>query len=46
MKLDLKKIIRTAVKYGPIVYPIVKKIIDRKSTSKAPSTQKPRRSKP
>lgn len=36
MKLD--KVIKTAIKYGPIVYPIIKKFLDSRSTSKQPTT--------
>ncbi|MEK4427087.1 hypothetical protein MHI10_18545 [Solibacillus sp. FSL K6-1523] len=32
--MKLKKIIKTAIKYAPIVYPIVRKLIDNRSKSK------------
>ena len=33
--MKLNRIIKTAIKYGPIVYPIIKKFIDNRSTAKA-----------
>lgn len=45
MKLNLNSIIKAAVKYGPIVYPIVKKIIDSRSASKPTATRTTRRTK-
>ncbi|MEK4627136.1 MAG: hypothetical protein ABS944_10105 [Solibacillus sp.] len=42
--MKIKKIIQTAIKYGPILYPIIKKVIDKKSVAKSPSTPRmPRR---
>lgn len=44
MKLNLGKIVKAAVKYGPVIYPVVKKIIDSKSTKK-PTTRTTRHPK-
>ena len=33
--MKLNKIIKTAIKYGPIVYPIIKKFIESRSSTKA-----------
>lgn len=41
--MKLNNLIKTAIKYGPIIYPIVKKMIDKKSGAKptsAPRTPK------
>lgn len=35
--MKLNKVLKTAIKYGPIVYPIVKKILNNRSTSKQPN---------
>lgn len=35
--MKLNKVIKTAIKYGPIVYPIIKKIMNDRSTSKQPT---------
>lgn len=32
--MKLNKVIKTAIKYGPIVYPIIKKVLDNRSASK------------
>ena len=34
MKIKLGTIVKVAVKYGPIIYPIVKKMMDNKSVTK------------
>ena len=41
MKLD--RIIKTAIKWGPVIYPIVKKLIDSRSSAKPTTTQTPRK---
>ena len=38
--MNFKKIIKTAIKYGPIIYPIIKKFIDSQSTTKATPTRR------
>lgn len=40
MFMKLNKLIKSAIKYGPIVYPIIKKMMDKKS---APQPAKTRR---
>ena len=36
--MKLNKVIQTAIKYGPIVYPIIKKILNNRSTGKQTTT--------
>ncbi|MEK4701227.1 hypothetical protein MKX47_16930 [Solibacillus sp. FSL R7-0668] len=36
--MKLNKVIKTAIKYGPIVYPIIKKVLDNRSASKKTTT--------
>lgn len=36
--MNFSKIIKTAIKYGPIVYPIIKKVLASKSTAKVTSS--------
>ncbi len=36
--MNFSKIIKTAIKYGPIVYPIIKKVLNNKSKTKVTST--------
>ncbi|MER2108492.1 MAG: hypothetical protein ABS949_16310 [Solibacillus sp.] len=43
--MKLGNLVKAAVKYGPIIYPIVKKIIDSKSASKPTTTRPTRRTK-
>ncbi|WP_371514510.1 hypothetical protein [Solibacillus sp. R5-41] len=38
--MKLKKLIKTAIKFAPIIYPIVKKIIDNRSKLKATNMSK------
>ncbi|MER2119348.1 MAG: hypothetical protein ABS935_03715 [Solibacillus sp.] len=39
--MKLNKLIKTAIKYGPIVYPIIKKMMDnKKSTPQAATTRR------
>ncbi|MCH7323214.1 hypothetical protein LZ480_15160 [Solibacillus sp. MA9] len=35
--MKLNKVIKTAIKYGPIVYPIIKKVLDNRSAPKQPT---------
>lgn len=34
--MKLNKVIKTAIKYGPLFYPIIKKVLDNRSASKQP----------
>lgn len=43
--MKLGNLVKAAVKYGPIIYPIVKKIMDSKSGSKSTTTRPTRRTK-
>lgn len=36
--MKLNKIIKTAIKYGPIVYPIIKKFVNNRSATKSTTT--------
>lgn len=38
--MKLNKLIKTAIKYGPIVYPIIKKMIDKKSAPQPATTRR------
>ena len=38
--MKLNKLIKTAIKYGPIVYPIIKKMVDKKSTPQPKATRR------
>lgn len=42
--MKIGNLVKAAVKYGPVIYPIVKKIIDSRSASK-PTTRTTRRTK-
>ena len=39
-QLKLNKVIKTAIKYGPIIYPIIKKVLDKKSTTSPTNTSR------
>ncbi|WP_263862299.1 hypothetical protein [Bacillus aerolatus] len=36
----LSSLIKLAVKYGPIIYPVVKKMLDKRKTAKTMPTQR------
>lgn len=38
--MKLNKLIKTAIKYGPIVYPIIKKMVDKKSMPQPTTTRR------
>lgn len=38
MKLNVKKIMNLAVKYGPVLYPVIKKVLNNKK--KNPTTRR------
>ena len=38
LQMKLNKLIKTAIKYGPIVYPIIKKMMDNKKSTPQPAT--------
>ena len=36
--MKINKLVKTAIKYGPILYPIIKKMMDKKSTPQPATT--------
>ncbi|MEK3763633.1 hypothetical protein [Solibacillus sp. FSL K6-4121] len=36
--MKINKLVKTAIKYGPILYPIIKKMMDKKSSTPQPAT--------
>ena len=38
--MKINKLVKTAIKFGPILYPIIKKMMDKKSTPQPATTRR------